>query len=115
MSQPREKATSAAFTMSAFVNVLLMTRRKRSEPVSGANVKPDFRTSETASARATEKASARSEGSEIDTRVFASSGARHATSGSICEESAEDSQGSPTSLQPASAMNAFVETGRAHV
>ncbi len=48
--------------MSAFVNVLLMTRRRRSEPVSGANVKPDFRTSETASASATENASARSDG-----------------------------------------------------
>ena len=85
MSQPREKATSAAFTMSAFVKVLLMTRRSRSEPVSGANVKPDLRTSETASARPTENASARSEGSEIETFVFASSGARHATRGSICE------------------------------
>ncbi len=48
--------------MSAFVNVLLMTRRRRSEPVSGANVKPDLRTSETASASATENASARSDG-----------------------------------------------------
>ena len=85
MSQPREKATSAAFTMSAFVNVLLMTRRRRSEPVSGANVKPDLLTSETASARPTENASARSDGSEIETFVFASSGARHATRGSICE------------------------------
>ena len=55
--------------MSAFVNVLLMTRRRRSEPVSGANVKPDFLTSETASASATENASARSDGSEIETAV----------------------------------------------
>ena len=71
--------------MSALVNVLLMTRRRRSEPVSGANVKPDLRTSETASARPTENASARSDGSEIETRRSESCGARHFTSGSICE------------------------------
>ena len=71
--------------MSAFVNVLLSTRRSRSEPVSGANVNPDLRTSETASASATEKASARSEGSESETRPSASCGARQATSGSIWE------------------------------
>ena len=39
-----------------------MTRRSRSEPVSGANVNPDLRTSDTASARPTENASARSDG-----------------------------------------------------
>ena len=71
--------------MSAFVNVLLMTRRRRSEPVSGANVNPDLRTSETASARPTENASARNDGSEMDTRRSESCGARHFTRGSICE------------------------------
>jgi len=78
-------ATSAAAIMSALVNVLLMTRRRRSEPVSGAKVKPDLRTSETASASPTEKASARNDGREIETRWSASSGARHFTRGSICE------------------------------
>ncbi len=84
-SQPRANATSAAAIMSALVKVLLITRRRRSEPVSGAKVKPDLRTSDTASARPTEKASARSEGSEIETRWSESAGARHFTSGSICE------------------------------
>ncbi len=82
-SQPRANATSAAWIMSALVKVLLMTRRSRSEPVSGAKVKPDLRTSETASANPTENASARSDGSEIETRRSASFGARHFTSGSI--------------------------------
>src|SRR5438046_9233298 len=94
--------------MSAFVNVLLMTRRSRSEPVSGANVKPDFLTSETASARPTENASARSDGSEIDTRRSESCGARQRTSGSICEQSAVDNESRPTSPQPAPAKNVYV-------
>ena len=62
--------------MSALVNVLLMTRRSRSEPVSGANVNPDLRTLLTASASATENDSARSDGSETPTRRGASWSAR---------------------------------------
>ena len=71
--------------MSALVNVLLITRRSRSEPVSGANVNPDLRTRLTESATATENDSARSEGSETPTRRGARRSARWNASGSICE------------------------------
>ncbi len=65
--QPEAKAASAAPKISSSVSCLRITSRSRCVPASGAKVRPVLRTSWILFASDTEKASARSEGSDTPT------------------------------------------------
>ena len=78
--------------------ILLITRRSRSEPPSGANVRPERRPERvSSSARSTLKASTRVEGSESPVPVPSYRSARPFAISPISEWSAELSESSPTS------------------
>jgi hypothetical protein len=71
--------------MSASEIPLLMTRRRRSEPASGAKVKPVRRTREAAAASSTENVSALRLGSATAAPRSAATSLTRATSSPTCE------------------------------
>ncbi len=99
--QPLPYAVATVLMRSSSDTILLMTLRIRSEPPSGAKVRPERRPLRDSSlARSMLKASTRVDGSDRPTLSSAYRSARPLVMSAISEWSAEDSDSRPTSSKP---------------